>query len=79
MKNINLLTFAASLAFTTFIVALSFGLVSMPVFLISFTIWISLLTVYSYTPKSRSWLPRTAKARLAAQAGGQKAALPLAA
>ncbi len=79
MKHINFLTLAASLSFSAFILTLAFGLISMPVFLISATTWISLLTAYSYTPTTRNWLPRTAKARLLAKAKTEKAALALAA
>jgi len=79
MKHITFLTLAASLSFSAFIITLAFGFISMPVFIISATTWISLLAVDSYTPKTRTWLPRTAKARLMAKAGTEKATWPLAA
>ena len=79
MKHITFLTFAASLAFSAFIISLCFGLISMPVFMISAMTWISLLTVHSYSMPKQSWLPRTTKARLMAKACCEKASLPLAA
>ncbi|MFA5265829.1 MAG: hypothetical protein WC378_18570 [Opitutaceae bacterium] len=78
MKHITILCIA-SFALTVFLVSLAFGLVSLPVFLISSMTWIGFLMIYSYAPQTRSWLPRTAKARLESQAGGKKVSLPLAA
>lgn len=79
MKHLNFLTCAASITLSAFLLALCFGLVSMPVFMISAMIWISLLTVYSYSPRTHNWLPRRATVRIAGTAGEHKSALPLAA
>lgn len=79
MKHTALLTIAASVALAAFVASLALGFVSLPVFLAAAMSWILLLTVHAYTPhRERSWLPRSASARLMAS-GTRTASLPLAA
>ncbi len=80
MKTITLLTSIASAALGAFVLSIGAGHVSLTLFLVAAVAWVVLLTVYAYTPKERTWLPKLPKAASAERsAASVKASYPLAA
>jgi archaellum biogenesis protein FlaJ (TadC family) len=61
MKSISILTSIASAALGAFVLGIGIGYVSLTLFLGAAIAWVLLLTVYAYTPRERSWLPKRAK------------------
>ncbi|OIR06343.1 hypothetical protein GALL_115330 [mine drainage metagenome] len=79
MKTITILTSTASATLGAFFLTIGAGYISLTLFLAAAVAWVILLTVYAYTPRERTWLPKLPAARAECQTARTKASYPLAA